>query len=111
MRSIVINKKHGGFGLSDEAILLYAQKSGLNLVKMGRNFYQNGIQDDEHFFYVRSIPRDDPYLVEVVHELGKKADNTPLSELKVVDIPSDIEWTIEEYDGAEWVAEKHRTWR
>ena len=23
----------------------------------------------------------------------------------------DVEWYIEEYDGQEWVAEKHRTWR
>jgi hypothetical protein len=28
-----------------------------------------------------------------------------------VDIPLDIQWTIEEYDGDEWVAEVHRTWR
>lgn len=31
--------------------------------------------------------------------------------LKVVSIPADVEWQIEEYDGAEWIAEKHRTWR
>lgn len=26
------------------------------------------------------------------------------------DIPDDVEWEIEEYDGLEWVSEKHRTW-
>jgi len=30
--------------------------------------------------------------------------------LKIVDIPDGVEWEIEEYDGMEWVAEKHRTW-
>jgi hypothetical protein len=28
----------------------------------------------------------------------------------VVEIPDGIEWSIQEYDGLEWVAEKHRTW-
>jgi len=32
------------------------------------------------------------------------------SELKVVEIPDDVKWQLEEYDGLEWVAEKHRTW-
>ena len=26
-------------------------------------------------------------------------------------IPDDVEWYVEEYDGIEWVAEVHRTWR
>ena len=29
---------------------------------------------------------------------------------KIVEIPADVEWQIQEYDGMEWVAEKHRTW-
>jgi hypothetical protein len=48
-------------------------------------------------------------LVRVVQELGEKADGF-CSKLKLVDIPTDVQWTIEEYDGMEWVAEKHRTW-
>ena len=32
------------------------------------------------------------------------------SDLKVVEIPDDINWYIEEYDGLEHVAERHRTW-
>ena len=30
--------------------------------------------------------------------------------LKVVEVPEDAEWEIDEYDGNEHVAEKHRTW-
>ena len=30
--------------------------------------------------------------------------------LKMVEIPDDVEWEIADYDGKEWVAEKHRTW-
>jgi len=32
------------------------------------------------------------------------------AQLKVVDVPDDVDWYIDEYDGKEWVAERHRTW-
>lgn len=55
------------------------------------------------------IERYDPDLVAVVEELGEKACG-PCSRLKIVDIPDDIEWYIDEYDGREHVAEEHRRW-
>jgi hypothetical protein len=57
----------------------------------------------------RDIKRDDPTLVQVVKELKKKASGA-CAYLKVVSIPDDVKWVIAEYDGAEWVAEEHRTW-
>ena len=33
-----------------------------------------------------------------------------LAKLKIVEIPDDVEWIIEEYDGKEWIAEDHRRW-
>jgi len=60
-------------------------------------------------FHDRDLARDDPDLVAVVQELGNQA-NGRYAELKVVDIPDDVNWYIEEYDGREWVAERHRTW-
>lgn len=92
MQQIVINACHGGFGLSDKAQLLYLELTGYNLA-------------DYHW----EIKRDDPMLVQTVLRLGGAA-NTPYSKLKVVEIPDDVEWTICEYDGSEWVAEAHRTW-
>jgi len=53
--------------------------------------------------------RADPDLVFVVEALGKESWGS-YAELKVVEIPDDIEYTIEEYDGIEHVAEQHRTW-
>ena len=61
-------------------------------------------------FTDRDIARDDPYLVQVVEELGERA-NGRHAQLKVVEIPADVDWEIDEYDGDEWVAEKHRTWK
>ena len=63
----------------------------------------------EQVFCDREIARDDPVLVQVVKELGERA-NGKYSDLRVVEIPGDVNWVIEEYDGAEWVAEVHRTW-
>jgi hypothetical protein len=57
----------------------------------------------------RDIERDDPDLIKVIKELGKKA-NGICAELKIVKIPEDVEFTIEEYDGNEHIAESHRTW-
>jgi hypothetical protein len=61
------------------------------------------------YFSDRDIPRDDPNLVKVVEKLGEKA-NGRCASLAIVDIPDDVEWDVEEYDGNEWVAEHHRTW-
>ena len=60
-------------------------------------------------FHEDGLSRDDPNLIKVIETLGEKA-NGRFSQLKIVEIPDNVEWTIDEYDGAEWVAEKHRTW-
>ena len=42
--------------------------------------------------------------------MGAEA-NGNYAKLKIVEVPYGVEWTIAEYDGYEWVAEKHRTWQ
>lgn len=53
--------------------------------------------------------RDDPLLVQVVEELGEKA-NGRCADLEIVEIPDGVEWEIDEYDGNERVHETHRSW-
>lgn len=53
--------------------------------------------------------RDHPLLVQVVEELGEGAWG-PHAALEVVETPDEVEWEIDDYDGLEHVAEKHRTW-
>ena len=53
--------------------------------------------------------RTDPDLVAAVEALGEEANGLRAS-LLVVEIPDDVDWYIEEYDGHEWIAETHRTW-
>jgi hypothetical protein len=66
-------------------------------------------KDWEEDWSYYDIERNNQYLVRVVEELGDDV-NGRFSELKVVDIPDDVEWQIDDYDGLEWVAEKHRIW-
>lgn len=91
MTRIVINVRYGGFSLSKEALALYEKLAGKAM-------------KDTCFGY----PRNDPVLIQVVETLGEKANNH--CQLKIVDVPDDVEWEIEEYDGKEWVSETHRTW-
>jgi hypothetical protein len=52
--------------------------------------------------YSRDIPRDDPALVQVVEELGEKA-NGQCADLRIEDVPAGTLWRIDEYDGSERV--------
>lgn len=88
---IVINDCYGSFGLSKEALALYNERAGTVVT------------------HERDIGRNNPILVEIVEQLGNAA-NGDYAELKVVEIPDDIQWQIEENCGNEWIAEKHRTW-
>jgi len=112
---IVINSDYGGFGLSDEAIMEYGKRKGLNLVKDENTnwsisiFYKDSIAS-ENYFCEREIDRSDPILIEVLESLGA-AGNGKFADLKIIEIPDDVKWHIEEYDGVECVAEDHRTWR
>lgn len=101
---IVINKCYGGFGLSKQAVDLFIAKGGT----VERDEYDDPNKPISG--YEIGYDRTNPVLVEVVEQLGEAAD-TDASELKVVEIPDDVEYTIEDYDGIEWVAEVHRTWR
>ena len=89
---IVINHCHGGFGLSDAALERYNALTGKSVI------------------YHWDLNRADPALIQVIKEMGTESAGGTYSELKIVDIPDGVEWEIEEYDGMEWVAEKHRTW-
>ena len=95
---VVINTRYGGFGLSDAAhqkLIEWGIPAGWLTGKAG---------DDWDF-----RKRDHPLLVRVVEEMGAAADGV-LAILKVVEVPDGVEYEIEECNGVEHVAEKHRTW-
>ena len=137
---VVVNKVHGGFGISEEAEKAYLKRKGLEQFlytdkrdadmhctgfvrytgqehafitytftkDMGDSF-EDFPNNDESYFYSHDIPRDDKDLIAVVEEMGSAASGR-FAKLEIVEIPDGVEWEIEEYDGLEWIAEKHRTW-
>jgi len=117
---VAINRCYGGFGLSEAAVDALLIRKGIAFVKTpskyeslcGPDYYTPGhVNEDEHYISTYSLHdnRADPDLIAVIEQLGKKA-NGSCADLKIVEIPDDVEWEISEYDGNEHVAECHRTW-
>ena len=108
---IVINSDYGGFSLSNWAIETYADRKGIKLKKekttCGITLYTN--VDTNEDFGSWDIERNDPVLVKIVEELGGKSFGFAAN-LKIVEIPDDVNWEVVDYDGMEHIAEKHRTW-
>lgn len=117
MKRLVINRDFGGFSVSRDALHWLRQKGyqpAIDEIDIGepwnaeedptdvRKPYLDGFLDHDN-------PRDDALLVQCIEELGEKA-NGPHAKLGIVEIPDDIQYQIEEYDGRECVAEVHRKW-
>lgn len=67
------------------------------------------IPNEAYVWVEDNLERTDNDLIQVVQELKAKASGNYAS-LKIVDIPDDVEWYIDEYDGIETIEEKHRSW-
>jgi hypothetical protein len=115
VRHIVINVCHGGFELGRAAELAYLGRAGIAYTledredRFSTTTHGPYIMVNNQHWHSREIARDDPALVSVVRDLGDEAAGN-YAELKIVTIPADVLWQIDEYDGWEWVAEQHRTW-
>lgn len=87
MAKVVYNACFGGFSLSEAGMKRYAELGGIG---------------DS----VRRLDRNDPALIQVVEELGEKA-NGSCAELKIATVPTGALYRIDEYDGAETVMTIH----
>lgn len=118
---IIINKCYGGYSWSREACL-WLREHGLQEAidfplfwgekwsdgTIYEKRYEGEKERDSIHFY--DTERTDPLLIECLETLGSKACSSWASKLEIVEIPDDLNYTIEEYDGIEWIAETHRTW-
>ena len=137
MKKVILNKCFGGFGVSKDAYELYAKKKGIsvfhytqkNLKKeiytyatddnrsfdfhftkdFGDNVYISNEDFKKYFLNLDENFREDKTLIEVVEELGEKA-NTFYSNLKIVEIPDDLDYVIDNYDGIETLHQKVQEW-
>jgi hypothetical protein len=126
---IILNKCFGGFDLSKKAYELYANKIGKKIYAYKSEDFRDSIykkvNDDKLFvtyftkdfgdiaeindddyekyvLYLRDDYRLDKTLIEVVEELGKEASGM-CGNLKVVEIPDNYFYKIDEYDGLETI--------
>ena len=114
---LVINARHGGFSVSRVAFLWlkeHGHKGALAETDVGAMFKDGSgprlpSSVTDNMFLSREEDRADPLLVQVVEEMGAKA-NGRFAGLTVIEIPDGVDYLVEEYDGFEHIAEKHRTW-
>lgn len=131
---IVKNVCYGGFGLSPQAQIQYLRRKHgvvhayekgderiyrrIRLASYEGTFGQALTHIDqgnvageelEGYFRDTSVDRTDPVLVDVVEEMGEAADGSS-AQLTIVEVPDDVDWFIDDYDGQEIIRESHRTW-
>lgn len=94
---IIINRCYGLFDLSEKGI------KSVNLLKKRRGLPP--LPED-----LKGV-REDPEVISLVEKDSSGSRNQHCAHLKVVEIPDGIDWEIQDYDGMEWIAEVHRTWR
>lgn len=118
MTKIVYNSCYGGFSLSHEAIMRYAEIKGIKVWPKKYKPYSafhfvtywlhenpkdhKDLPYDEQILNDRAIPRTDPALVQVVEELGERA-NGRCAELSITELPPGTKYRLDKYDGNERV--------
>jgi hypothetical protein len=111
MTKIVINAAYGGFSVSEWGVRKlreWGNAIALKDVLKGER-YKNGEVCKFDYGSCRDIARNDKDLVRLVEEYPNEA-NGSCAKLEVVEIPDDVEWEIDSYDGWESIEEKHRSW-
>ena len=92
---VVINVCYGGFGLSDDALRMLAERRGLSISETKDEYIYGGTQMEG--------ARSCPHLIAVVEKLGDDA-NGMASQLEVVELEDVVGcYAIDEYDGWEGV--------
>lgn len=125
MTKVVVNRCFGGFSISLAAARFMAARGNdaatAELAEYDAKIADPSKMDElEHKYGPRwfgygyagrdcGYDRDDPDLVAAVEALGDEANGSH-ARLQIVEIPDDVAWTVEEYDGNEHIAEEHRTW-
>ena len=100
---IVIYAGWGGFGVPERVAEIVDPQRTLRERPPWK-----GLVSNEHFDIFSDNPeayRAHPALVDAFENTGACSGN-----FKIVEVPEDAAWTVEEYDGWEWVAEWHRVW-
>lgn len=112
MNKIVYNACYGGFGLSEQAMLRYAELKGIKLYVEKDSFctyyWTNPEATIEEFdkyqeyYFEGDFDRHDPILVQVVEELGREKASHEFANISIYETENNA-YRIDEYDGYETV--------
>ncbi len=127
---IILNKSHLGLFLNAVTLKKLAMENGHGVRAMtikqfhftdehvlhaiGDGFMTNEIEsyvkkgDIIYFPEYGNELRTSPELIKMVE--NDEQIGSPETVYKVVEIPDDVDWYIDDRNGQEFVAEKHRTW-
>lgn len=133
-KKVVVNKCFGGFGLSSEAVIRLIEMNCDSIKSMSLNEYTGGksklissekfnklrdgyevgwiegvLYKDDYVYFYQDDNREDLDLIFVVETMKEKASSN-LSRLEIVEIPKNVDYVIDEYDGLESIHEKHKSW-
>ena len=100
---VVLNKCFGGFSVTEA---VYGE---LGIEWDNYGFLRNddfNIESDNYAEY-----RTHPPLIEAIEKIGVEKASGAHAKLAIVDIPDDIKWELDEYDGIETIHEQHRSWQ
>ena len=118
---IIKNACYGGFGLSDKACEWLIENKGWKVTEYEKD--GNTLKDAEAELILAENSFFNKYLIRGTHDelrvnkdviecvetLGEKA-NGQFASLKIEEIPDDVEWYIDDYDGIETIHEVHDKW-
>lgn len=137
---VVVNRCHGGFSLSQKAIVRYLELIGkqcFTYIEVKDRFVKTDNENPAesvlglNYTFTEdcgeSFSRNDwdKYTTSYFYHRDIERNDPALiqtvqelgeeangrfAELEIVDIPDDIKWCISEYDGYETVEEQHRSW-
>lgn len=101
MTKIAYNACFGGFSLSDLAVKRYLDIKRIVPVEV-KNSYGTHLEVNGQYFSDLDIPRTDPALIQVIEEMGDKA-NGMCARLCIAELEPGTLYRIDEYDGSESV--------
>jgi len=99
---VAINRCWGGFGVSKEVFKALGMKWDNYGYLSNEDF---GIKSDNYNAY-----RSDPRLIEAIEKVGVSKSSGAMAKIEIVEIPDDVKFEIENYDGQESIHEEHRSW-
>jgi len=99
---VAINKCWGGFSVSEEVY----KELGIKWDDYGHLSNEDfGIKDDNYNAY-----RSDKKLIAAIEKVGLEKASGELARIVIVNVPKDISWELDNYDGMESIHEQHRVW-